>query len=125
MVLYFCVADLSVVDHMYQFSLNWFLKLFVNALTKVDQVEDIESRIKLLNEFVTESVFKQVCGSLFEKHKLLFSFLLSIKILGDAIDLSEWKFLIRGHNPHQVSVKVGDSMGDFKEDSIGDSVAIL
>ena len=39
-----------------------------------------------------------MCRSLFEKHKLLFSFLLTTKILfgSNLIDLNEWRFFLAG-----------------------------
>lgn len=44
------------------------------------------------------SLYQNVCRSLFERHKLLFSFLLCTKILfGDnAIDMTEWRFFLAG-----------------------------
>ena len=30
-ILYFCISDLSIVDPMYQFSLQWFTNLFVQV----------------------------------------------------------------------------------------------
>ena len=46
--------------------------------------------------FVT--IRPQVCRSLFEAHKLLFSFLMTIKIMmgDDRIDALEWRFCISG-----------------------------
>ena len=40
----------------------------------------------------------QVCRSLFEAHKLLFSFLMTIKIMmgDDRVDALEWRFCISG-----------------------------
>jgi len=38
-------------------------------------------RIKQLNDYFSLYVYRNVCRSLFERHKLLFSFLLCTKIL--------------------------------------------
>ena len=97
MLLYFCVADLSHVDHMYQFSLSWFLQLFLNTLSKVEKFDDIDHRVKVINDKITDAVYSQVCSAIFEKHKLLFSFLMCVRLLGEVIDSEEWKFLIRGY----------------------------
>ena len=92
-VLYFVVNDLSRIDPMYQYSF-WYIKtLFVSAIEQSSQVE-----IPQLVEVVTDSVYQNVCRSLFEAHKLLFGFLITIGIKKHSGSLEEktWEFFIRG-----------------------------
>ena len=51
-----------------------------------------------MNDHFTYSLYENVCRSLFERHKLLFSFVLTIKIRQGAneIDLNEWRYLLSG-----------------------------
>jgi len=97
-ILFFCIADLSRVDPMYQYSLTWFKNLFVDGIRRAPASEDIDTRITNLNEFITYLLYTAVCRSIFELHKLLFSFLLTIKIqMGRGeIDIEEWRFLLAG-----------------------------
>ena len=96
--LFFCINDLRIIDPMYQYSLNWFIDLFVSAITDSEQCTEVEKRIGILNEFFTYLLYDTVSRSLFEKHKLLFSFLLTIKIMQshDEVDGVVWRFLISG-----------------------------
>lgn len=52
-----------------------------NIASRSVQVESVEERSKALNEAFTYALFINVCRSLFEAHKLMFSFLLAVKIL--------------------------------------------
>jgi dynein heavy chain len=99
--LFFCVNDMFQIDPMYQYSLVWFVLLFTSAVKESEQSDDITARIKILNEFFTFKLYDVVSRSLFEKHKLLFSFLLTIKILQsrNEIDALEWRFMISGQSP--------------------------
>ncbi|KAI8926816.1 dnah1 protein [Entophlyctis helioformis] len=97
-ILFFCITELANIDPMYQYSLNWFMNLFISAISHSDKSDDIDQRVVNINEYFTFSLFTNVCRSLFEKHKLLFSFLLTIRILmnDDKIDMDEWRFLLAG-----------------------------
>ncbi|KAJ3395883.1 Dynein heavy chain 1, axonemal [Lobulomyces angularis] len=97
-ILFFCITELAAIDPMYQYSLGWFMNLFTSAINHSDKSDNVDVRITNLNEYFTFSLFTNVCRSLFEKHKLLFSFLLAIRIRMDEgkINLDEWKFLLTG-----------------------------
>ena len=97
-ILFFCITELATIDPMYQYSLGWFMNLFASAISNSEKSDDIEKRAQNINDYFTFSLFTNVCRSLFEKHKLLFSFLLIIRILMDdeKVDLDEWKFLLAG-----------------------------
>ncbi|KAH8043513.1 dynein light chain binding protein [Aureococcus anophagefferens] len=97
-LLYFCLADLANVDPMYQYALPWFKELFATGVKRAPMSNKIEERIVNLNEFFTYFVYTNVCRSLFERHKLLFSFLATIKIMmgDDKVDQLEWRFVISG-----------------------------
>jgi dynein heavy chain len=62
------------------------------------QADSVAERGENLNTYFTASLYTNVCCSLFERHKLLFSFLLTIKIQQHAgiIDAREWRFLLAG-----------------------------
>jgi len=83
---------------MYQYSLQWFQRLFANSVRNSEQTEDPEKRVEILNDFFTTSLYQNVCRSLFERHKLMFSVLLCTKILfGDnQMDNDEWRFFLSG-----------------------------
>eukprot|EP00911_Craspedida_sp_UC1_P000920 UC1_evm1s700 len=97
-ILFFCVNDLSNVDPMYQYSLDWYRGLFLAGIAKSEKSEDVEQRLENINDYFTFLLYCNVCRSLFEKDKLLFSFLLCARILmnKDAIDMDEWRYLISG-----------------------------
>jgi len=97
-ILYFTIADMAIVDPMYQYSLSWFIQLFLQGIGNAPKSDVLEERLFNLNDYFTYSLYQNLCRSLFEKHKLLFSFLLCIRIMqGDnKVDPVEWRFLLTG-----------------------------
>uniref|UniRef100_A0A7S0EN91 Uncharacterized protein n=1 Tax=Hanusia phi TaxID=3032 RepID=A0A7S0EN91_9CRYP len=98
-LLYFCVSDLSIIDPMYQYSLGWFMNLFRMGIQNSEMSpDDLERRLRSIIDYFTHSVYVNICRSLFEKHKLMFSFLLCIRIMQTEgkIDNDEFKFLLSG-----------------------------
>lgn len=80
-VLFFCITELSSIDPMYQYSLTWFLNLFVTSIIKSPKANTLEERLMHLNEFFTRSIYENVCRSLFEKDKHVFALSLCVGIL--------------------------------------------
>lgn len=97
-VLYYCISDLPNVDPMYQYSLSWFINLYINTIESTGKSKDIAKRVEVLNNTFTYNVYSNVCRSLFERDKLMFSFILCTKMLISKKMLDEklYLFLLTG-----------------------------
>lgn len=97
-MIYFVISDLSVVDPMYQYSLDFFMRLFKRRLEVTEKKDKLQERINLLINDITESFYLNICRGLFEKDKLLYSFMIAskIQIYDGAINDLEWNFFLRG-----------------------------
>ncbi len=60
-LLYFCITDLANIDPMYQYSLRWFVDLFVRAIRDSQRSEDLDDRLQLLNSYFTFFLYQNVC----------------------------------------------------------------
>ncbi|CAG9464833.1 unnamed protein product [Pedinophyceae sp. YPF-701] len=102
--LYFSVMDMGHIDPMYQYSLGWFVGLFLKAISESKQSDELEERLHHLNDHFTFLLYQNVCRSLFEKDKLLFALVLATKlgINQGTVDPEELRFLLTG------GVAVGD-----------------
>lgn len=116
--LFFCVADLAGVDPMYQFSLDWYANLYNLAIDRAAKGSNLNDRLKALTDTFAEILYDNVCRSLFEKDKLLFSFLLCIKMLQlrDEMDPGELRFFLTGSTAVDLSRPNPDSEGRFLSD---------
>ncbi|XP_055593622.1 dynein axonemal heavy chain 12 [Uranotaenia lowii] len=96
--LYYCITELPNIDPMYQFSLGWFVNLYIYSIENANRTKDLARRLKFLMDACTLNLYNNVCRSLFECDKLLFSFILTTKIMinCDQIDLKEFQFLLSG-----------------------------
>ena len=105
-VLFFCIAELCNVEPVYQYSLEWFVNLFINSIRKSQKSQSVEQRLGHIDEHFMLSLYRNICRSLLEKDKLLFSFLLTIDVFTakGQINSDEWYFLLTGgvaiDNPH-------------------------
>uniref|UniRef100_A0A8I3PUB4 Dynein axonemal heavy chain 2 n=1 Tax=Canis lupus familiaris TaxID=9615 RepID=A0A8I3PUB4_CANLF len=97
-VLFFVLNDMGRIDPMYQFSLDAYIGLFILSIDKSHRSNKLEDRIDYLNEYHTYAVYRYTCRTLFERHKLLFSFQICAKILETSgkLNMDEYNFFLRG-----------------------------
>lgn len=103
--LYYCITDLPNIDPMYQFSLNWFVNLYIYSIENAKKSRELEKRLHFLKTAATTNLYNNVCRSLFEKDKLLFSFILSTKVMiaESRLDPNELQFLLMGGESETIS----------------------
>nr|AML30858.1 axonemal inner arm dynein heavy chain 2 [Marsilea vestita] len=96
--LFFTVSTLCSIDPMYQYSLSWYLNLFQSATRDSEKTNLLPKRIEILNDYFTYSLFCQLSRSLFEKDKLLLSFLVCTDSMlrQKKIAPEELRFLVAG-----------------------------
>ncbi|XP_048653960.1 dynein axonemal heavy chain 2 isoform X2 [Marmota marmota marmota] len=97
-VLFFVLNDMGRIDPMYQFSLDAYISLFILSIDKSHRSTKLEDRIDYLNDYHTYAVYRYTCRTLFERHKLLFSFHMCAKILETSgkLNMDEYNFFLRG-----------------------------
>jgi dynein heavy chain len=104
-VLFFTISRLNAINHMYQYSLSWFINLFCNSIDLADKSEELEERLQNIQDHVTLSLYLTVSRGLFDQDRLLFSFLLCINILqqrGEISD-SEWNAFVESDTHISIS----------------------
>jgi len=82
---------------MYVFTHEWFLSIFVEKIKDM-QKEDIKNKCEWIKKEFQRHFFEQVCLTLCEKDKLIFSFLISYKLLEIEceFDMRLVEFFIKG-----------------------------
>ena len=80
-VLYFVVANIALMDPMYQYSLSFFSLLFNRRLALSTKSDVLDERLQILVEDITIQFYRNICRGIFEKDKLTYSFLNSTSIL--------------------------------------------
>eukprot|EP01116_Phalansterium_solitarium_P023771 TRINITY_DN849_c1_g1_i4.p1 TRINITY_DN849_c1_g1~~TRINITY_DN849_c1_g1_i4.p1 ORF type:complete len:3887 (-),score=1955.58 TRINITY_DN849_c1_g1_i4:123-11783(-) len=125
--LFFVLNDLSKVDPMYQFSLDFYLELFTQSIERSQRSDDLHDRIKGLNDYHTHAVYKSVCRGLFEKHKLLFAFQMCVRVMESEkrINKEEYGFFLRGGQVFSKDSQMLNPCADWLPEQCWDNVTVL
>ncbi|XP_068013204.1 dynein axonemal heavy chain 10, partial [Melanerpes formicivorus] len=98
-ILFSVLAEMAVVNMMYQYSLVSFLEVFGLSLRKSMPSSDLLSRLQNIMNALTFDTYNYGCTGLFEKHKLLFSFSMTIRIeqADGRVPQEELEFFLKGN----------------------------
>ena len=97
-VIYFVIADVGLIDDMYQYSLAYFKALFNLCIADSEKDDNLDTRLSNIIEYSTANIYTNIARGLFEKHKLVFSFMLCAQIMRqrNGIDTGAWNVFLRG-----------------------------
>lgn len=98
-ILFFVLSEMSTINTMYQYSLAAFLEVFEFSLRKSMPDAIVLKRLRNIMDTLTHNVYNYGCTGIFEKHKLLFSFQITVKLELDQVHLvqDELDFFIKGN----------------------------
>ena len=119
--LYFTVLQLNKLDPMYQFSLDFYLRIFRNAIKiaeKPPQKNPLK-RVGFLLESFKKLIYYEINRSIFVKHKLLFALMITLAQLktNNLLNLEEFQFFTTGVSSNPINDKdfPNPSTDDFSE----------
>nr|CAD7461021.1 unnamed protein product [Timema tahoe] len=97
-ILFFVLSDMAVVNSMYQYALSAYLGVFTYSLRKALPDTSQGKRLSNIINTLTANVYEYGCTGIFEKHKLLFSFQITMKLEQSRGKVSqpELDFFIKG-----------------------------
>ncbi|KAK9865923.1 hypothetical protein WJX84_001850 [Apatococcus fuscideae] len=81
---YFLIAEFSVVNCMYQTSLNQFNALYEQSIDNSEKAALPSKRIVNIIDFMTYEIYLYIQRGLFERHKVIFALMLTNKLLVSA-----------------------------------------
>ncbi|XP_009867260.1 PREDICTED: dynein heavy chain 10, axonemal-like [Apaloderma vittatum] len=90
---------MALVNTMYQYSLVSFLEVFGLSLQKSMPSAFLPTRLRNIMDMLTFSTYNYGCTGLFEKHKLLFSFNMTVRIeqADGRVPQEELQFFLKGN----------------------------
>jgi dynein heavy chain len=80
-ILYFAEAGLSLINSMYEISLDSFLSVFKTALETAKKDGNLDNRLRNMIDTITRQIYDYTCTGIFERHKLMFSFQMTCMIM--------------------------------------------
>lgn len=98
-ILYFVLAGLSAVNPMYEYSLNAFLSVFNHSLAKSKPDAVVSKRLIKITDHLKYAIYNYACTGLFERHKLMFSLQMCLKLMEGEGQLKqqELDFFLKGN----------------------------
>ncbi|KAM9056172.1 dynein axonemal heavy chain 10 isoform 4-T4 [Megaptera novaeangliae] len=98
-ILFFVLSEMALVSSMYQHSLIAFLEVFGLSLKKSLPDSILMKRLRNIMDTLTFNIYNYGCTGLFERHKLLFSFNMTIKIeqADGRVPQEELDFFLKGN----------------------------
>ncbi len=98
-ILFFAMTGLSRISQMYEYSLGSYLIVFNNSLRDAKENPVLETRLRSIIDKLTLNVYEYVCLGIFEVHKLMFSFHMTIMIIEEELELNrtELDFFLKGN----------------------------
>jgi dynein heavy chain len=110
--LFFVLVQMMNVDPMYQYSLDFYKMIYERALDNGNSIEKGKrnEKVKFFIKEFTALLYENICRSLFEKDKLLFSMLMYFKIVEKThddpkilLDAREVRFMMVGGSRVEMS----------------------
>ena len=97
-ILYFVIADMGLINDMYQNSLQFVKTLFNKAIDQSEKSDDLDQRLQNLIITITKNIYANISRGLFEADKLVFTYLIitSINRYDGTISPAGWNLLLRG-----------------------------
>jgi dynein heavy chain, axonemal len=97
-ILYFAIVSMSNINPMYQTSLMQFIDLFLLSIQTSEKSSIPSIRVNNIIDTLTYLTFRYINRSLYEQDKLLFLFLINVKLLLNSkqIQSTEILFLLKG-----------------------------
>jgi dynein heavy chain len=98
-ILFFSIQGLSAISEMYEYSLNSYMSVFMNALNSSKKDNILDNRLRNITEKLTQLVYDFTCMGIFESHKLLYSFQMVTMIMdgNGTLNKAELDFFLKGN----------------------------
>lgn len=126
-LLYFGIVEMSMVNWMYNTSLNQFLQKFDESIEQAEKSPVQPERIANITNKLTYLVYRYINRGLFEKDKLTFLLMISLKILliDEKITQNDTDLLLKAGKGLDKNSLPADTSGLLKDDDLRKNAVAL